>query len=158
MINIFKVRELKHDFFISILVGIAFIIITYMCGLNFIFSNINNSLETILTISVTLVGFLITSLTILFVFPENHKIKFMKAHPMYKYVIYAFIVSIILFVIIAVLSFVFKILTPYVPPFLLYVMFVLFIWAMVSLFRCVWLLKKIIDVYFYKGEESHENH
>ncbi len=156
MINIFKIKELKNDFIISVILGVLFIAIIYFLDLNFIFFNISNSLGTILSISVTLVGFLITSLTILFVFPENNRMRFVKAHPTYKYVFYAFIVSIILFVVIAILSFVFKILTPYVPSFFLSLLIVLFVWAMVSLFRCLWLLKKIIDVYFYKSEGSQD--
>jgi len=156
MINIFRVRELKNDFVISVILGVLLVVIIYLFDLSFIFFNISNSLGTILTISVTLAGFLITSLTILFVFPENSRIRFVKAHPTYKYVFYAFIVSIILFVVIAILSFVFKILTPYVSSFLLSLLIVLFIWAMVSLFRCLWLLKKIIDVYFYKSEGSQD--
>lgn len=156
MITIFKVKELKNDFIGSVVIGLLLIAIIYSFGLSFIFHNILDSLGTILTISVTLAGFLITSLTILFVFPENNRIKFIRLHLAYKYVFHAFIISIILFVILAVLSFCFKILMPYVPTFLIYLLIILFVWAMVSLFRCLWLLKKMIDVYFYKSEGSQD--
>ena len=156
MINIFKIKELKNDFVGSIVFGLLSVAIIYFFDLSFIFNNVLNSLGTILTISVTLAGSLVTSLTILFVFPENKRIKCMKLHPTYKYVFYAFIVSIILFVVMAILSFVFKILMPYIPTFFLSLLIILFIWAMVSLFRCLWLLKKMIDVYFYKSEESQD--
>ncbi len=105
MINIFKIKEIKNDFVGSVILGLILIAIIYFFNLNFIFRNILSSLGTILTISVTLAGFLITSLTILFVFPENNRIKFIKSHSIYKYVFHAFIVSIVLFVILAVLSF-----------------------------------------------------
>ena len=158
MVNIFKVKELKNDFLSSVIAGFLFITAIYYFKLNFVFSNIINSLGNILTVSVTLAGFLITSLTILFVFPENNRIKFMKLHSTYKYIFYAFIISIMLFVVTAILSFVLKILIPYVPSFPLSLLIILFVWAMVSLFRCLWLLKKIIDVYFYKSEEwQNEN-
>ena len=154
MIAIFKIKELKNDFISGVLLGLFLIFIIYFFDLSFIFHNILDSLGTILSISITLAGFLITSLTILFVFPENSRIKFIKLHPAYKYVFHAFIVSIILFVILAVLSFCFKILMPYVPTFLISLLIILFVWAMVSLFRCLWLLKKMIDIYFYKSEGS----
>jgi len=156
MINIFKIKELKNDFVGSIVFGLLLVAIIYFFDLSFIFNNVLNSLGTILTVSVTLAGFLITSLTILFVFPENKRIKYMKLHPACKYIFHAFIVSIILFVVMAVLSFVFKILMLYIPTFLLSLLIILFVWAMVSLFRCLWLLKKMIDVYFYKSEESQD--
>jgi len=152
MIAIFKIKEFKNDFICSIALGLFSIAIVYFFKLNFIFSNILNSLGIIISISVTMAGFLITSLTILFVFPENNRIKFIKLHPAYKYVFYAFIVSIILFIILAILSFGFKILIPYVPMSLISLLMILFIWAMFSLFRCLWLLKRMIDVYFYKSE------
>jgi len=150
MINIFKIKELKNDFVVSVILGSLLIAIIYFFNLNFIFHNMLDSLGDILTISVTLAGFLITSMTILFVFPKNNRVKFIKLHPTYKYVFHAFIVSIVLFVILAVLSFIFKILIPHVPSFLLSMLIILFIWSMSSLFRCIWLLKKLIDVYFYK--------
>ena len=154
IINIFKIKELKNDFVCSIVLGLLLVAIIYFFDLSFIFNNVLDSLGTILTISITLAGFLITSLTILFVFPENRRIKYMKLHPAYKYVFHAFIVSIILFVVIAIFSFVFKVLMPFVPTFLLSLLIILFVWAMVSLFRCLWLLKKMIDVYFHKPEGS----
>ncbi len=158
MITTFKIKELKNDFIGSLILGSLLVAVIYFFDLSFIFCNILDSLGTILTISITLAGFLITSLTILFVFPENNRIKFIRLHQTYKYIFHAFTVSIALFVILAILSFVFKILMPYVPAFLVFLLIILFIWAMVSLFRCLWLLKKMIDVYFYKPEEiQNEN-
>jgi len=152
MIAVFKIKELRNDFIYSFILGLVLIAIAYYFKLNFIFSNILNSLDVIISISITMAGFLITSLTILFVFPENYKIKFLKLHPTYKYVFSAFIISIILFIILALFSFVFRILIPYTPTFLISFLIILFIWAMFSLFRCLWLLGKLIDVYFTKSE------
>jgi len=154
IMNLFKSKETKNDFIISIITGGVFIAIIHLFDLNFIFNNLFDSLDSILTISVTLAGFLITSLTILFVFPENSRIKFIKTHPTYKYIFHAFILSIILFIAITVLSLVFKMLTPHIPSFLLSVLIILFIWSIVSLFRCLWLLKRLIDIYFFKSEGS----
>jgi len=152
MINIFRVKELKYDFILSVIIGALSLIIIYCFGLYFIFKNLSQTLEEILTVSVTLAGFLITSLTILFVFPENARIKFIKKHSTYKYIFDAFMLSIILFILIAVLCFVFKIVTPDVPSYLLSVLIILLTWAMVSLFRCLWLLKRLIEVFFHKSE------
>ena len=146
--NIFKVKELKNDFIISTIVSIIFFIIIYYFNLHFIFHNIYDSLEVIITISITITGFLITSLTILLVFPENSRIKFIKKHKGYKYIFYAFILSIILFVTVSILSFILKILVFFRTYYFLYLLITIFIWAIVSLFRCIWLLKKMIDILF----------
>lgn len=158
MVTIFKVKELKNDFIGSVILGSLLVAVIYFLDLSFIYSNILGSLGTVLTISITLAGFLTTSLTILFVFPENNRIRFIRLHQTYKYIFHAFIVSISLFVVLAILSFIFKILMPYVPAILVFSLIILFIWATISLFRCLWLLKKMIDVYFDKPEEvQNEN-
>jgi len=100
-------------------------------------------------------GFLITSLTILLVFPENNRIRFIKNNPTYKYIFHAFILSIILFVSMSILGFILKILMPFRWPYFLLPLIVIFIWSIASLFRCILILKKMIDIYFYKlGEEE----
>jgi len=156
MTNIFHVKELKYDFILSVIIGTLSLSIIYYFRLHFIFNNLSQTLEEILTVSVTLAGFLITSLTILFVFPENARIKFIKKHSTYKYIFDAFMISIILFILTAILCFVFTILTPDVPSYLLSVLIVLLIWALVSLFRCLWLLKRLIGVYFHKSGVGSE--
>jgi len=153
--NVFKVKELRNDFIAGLVAGLVFITVIYFFKLNFIFDNLLSSLEPILTISVTLSGFLITSLTILLVFPENTRIKFLKSHPTYKDIFHAFILSIVLFMSVAILTFSFKILIPYTPYILLALLLIIFIWAIISLFRCIWLLKKMIDLYFLDPEGKH---
>jgi len=145
--NIFKVKELKDDFIMSIIISIVFFVITYYFNLHFIFHNMYDSLEIIITISITITGFLITSLTILLVFPENNRIKFIKKHKGYKYIFYGFILSIILFITVTILSIILKILF-FRSYYFLYLLITIFIWAIVSLFRCIWLLKNMIDILF----------
>ena len=155
IMHIFKVRELRNDFIISSIISGVFFIIVYYFNLNFIFYNIYDNLGVIITIGITMAGFLITSLTILSVFSENSRIRFIKNHPTYKYIFYAFILSIILFVSMSVLGFILKVLMPFRSPYFLSLLIAIFIWSIASLFRCIWLLKRMIDIYFYKsGEEK----
>jgi len=145
---IFEVKELKNDFIISIVMGVVLLMLIHYFNLNFVFHNIYENLEVIITISVTMTGFLITSLTILLVFPENNRIKFIKKHTGFIYIFYAFILSIILFITVSILSFALKILISFKSYFFLYLLIIIFSWAIVSLFRCIWLLKKMIDILF----------
>ena len=145
---IFEVKELKNDFIISIVMGIVLLMLIHYFNLNFVFHNIYENLEVIITISVTMTGFLITSLTILLVFPENNRIKFIKKHTGFIYIFYAFILSIMLFITVSILSFALKILISFKSYFFLYLLIIIFSWAIVSLFRCIWLLKKMIDILF----------
>lgn len=145
---IFEVKELKNDFIISIVMGVVLLMLIHYFNLNFVFHNIYENLEVIITISVTMTGFLITSLTILLVFPENNRIKFIKKHTGFIYIFYAFILSIMLFITVSILSFALKILISFKSYFFLYLLIIIFSWAIVSLFRCIWLLKKMIDILF----------
>lgn len=152
MINVFDVKELRNDFFISLILGIFSLLIIYKLDLEFILENLLKSAETILTVSVTLAGFLINAFTILFIFPESMKIKFIKKHSAYSYIFDAFILSIVLFISIAVICFTFMILMNHVPLFLASVLVFLLIWSFISLFRCMWLLKKIAELSFPRKE------
>ena len=152
---IFKVKEIKNDFIISVILSMIFLFIIYYFNLNFIFYNIYDNLGVIITIGITMTGFLITSLTILLIFPENNRIRFIKKHSTYKHIFYTFILSIMLFVIMSILGFILKVLMPFRSSYFLPPLIFIFIWSIMTLFRCIWLLKRMIDIYFHKpGEEK----
>lgn len=149
---IFKIRELRNDFITSVAtVVLLFFVDAFFINLNFIFDNIYNSFEAIMSIGATMTGFLITALTILLVFPENSRIRFLKTHPTFTHIFDAYILAISLFVSMFVMSFFLEILAPFRLPYLGYLLVFVIVWSIVSLFRCVWLLRRVIDVYYHKG-------
>ena len=98
MIDLFKIKEIQ---FIAIISLIIFIIILFYFDK---ISNITICYETFLSISASLFGFLITTLSILIVFPDKGRMKILNKHNLYRYLFDIVIVSIILQFIIFIFS------------------------------------------------------
>ena len=154
---ILKVLELRDDFIVSIVISLVFFIVVRFFNLSFVFYNIYDNLGVIITIGITIASYLITSLMILLVFPENSGIRFIKNHPTYKYIFNAFVFSIILFVSMSILGFILKILIPFKSPYFLFPLIVIFILSIVSLFRCIWILKRMTDIFINQVRKNRKS-
>lgn len=139
MFELWKVREFRIDTVFTILI----VVISLVFYRDQISIWIERKADVLTSISATLLGFLITSLVILLTFPENHRIKFIKKHPTYPKIYYYFLFTIILLLALAVTSFVVSL-----APILFLIVTLLLVWGTISLVRCIWILKKMIDLYF----------
>jgi len=147
MFRLWKVREFQIDTFLTILLaGISLFLYGGQISIW-----LKEKADILISISVTLLGFLITSLVILLTFPENHKIKFIKRHPTYPKIYHYFLFTITLFLALAVTSFVAPILSILFP-----LVTLLLVWSMISLVRCIWILKRMIDLYFQQNRGVNE--
>lgn len=137
--ELWKVREFRVDTIITILL-VAVSMLLYGEQIS---AWLQEKADTLTSVCVTLLGFLITSLVILLTFPENHRIRFIKKHPTYSKIYYQFLFTIVLLLILAITSFIVSLL-----PVLITLVILLLVWSTISLVRCVWILKKMIDLYF----------
>ena len=152
MLGLWKVREFQLDFFFTIFIVALILLLSHVYSV-YILTRLGERAEMIVSISVTLLGFLVTSLVILLTFPENYRIKFIKKHPTYPRVFQQFLFTIFLFLGLAILSFVIC-LFPTLNLALVVFAFLLLVWSIVSLVRCLWILKKMIDLYFSNTSNS----
>ena len=144
MVEIFKVKEIKHDLYFTIAVSMLII------GLDTIYHMANEIFKytaLLSNISITMAGFLITALAILISFPQNQKINFMEDHPTYPLIFYTFIFTIVLSLLLFGAA-VFFLVSGLRHAVAAYLIIFLLIWTVVSIIRCVWLLKRMIDIYF----------
>ncbi len=134
-------KELKIDFFISI--GLSILLSSlYQFGYvpNF-FLYVGN----LITASLTLVGFQITSLTILISFPENKKLKILSELPTYTHIFYYFIFNIFIFIlsfIIGLIGLIFAIQNTIFGI----LFFTVFIYGIIGLIRAIWMIKRLIAI------------
>lgn len=136
MINFFKIGEVKLIFFIS------FIFIIGLLYFNFIPVSIDYSIY--LSVSASLFGFLITTLSILLIFPNDGKIGILKKHKSYKNVFSIFIFSIFLQIILFSIS-----LFGNLYNLQDYNLNVVFLWILIIslmiIILIVWIIKKMIE-------------
>jgi len=143
MFVLWKVREFRLDtLFTILLVAISIFLFGEQMSIW-----LPEKADVITSVSVTLLGFLITSMVILLTFPENHRIKFIKKHPTYLKIYYYFLFTITLFLALAVTSFILSLLPILFPLTTLFL-----VWSTISLIRCIWILKKMIDLYFQQKD------
>ncbi|ASJ11262.1 hypothetical protein A3L12_08125 [Thermococcus sp. P6] len=140
MFKLWKVKEFRMDVLLTILI---FVMLPFLGNMAQISAWVREKDDVLTSVSVTLLGFLITSLVILLTFPENHRIKFIKKHPTYPKIYDYFLFTIILLLILAIASLVVSLV-----PQLSALVVLLLVWSLISLLRCVWILKKMIELYF----------
>lgn len=136
MIDFFHIKEVKLIFFISFIFIIGF----------WIFNLIPVSIEytTYLSVSASLFGFLITTLSILLVFPNEGRIGVLKKHKSFKNLFNIFIFSIFLQIILFSIS-LFGNLYNIVD----YKLRIIFMWflliSLMFIVLIVWIIKKMIE-------------
>lgn len=139
MFGLWKVREFRVDTFFTILL----VMISLFLYGSQISMWLEEKADVLTSISVTLLGFLITSLVILLTFPENHRIRLIKKHPTYPKIYHYFLFTIMLYLALVIASFLISLF-----PTLFSLVLILLVWSTISLIRCIWILKRMIDLYF----------
>ncbi len=143
MIEIFKMKEIKKDLLFSIIAFFVLILVIFVTKKAHVFSTIvSEKYDFFASMYLTLVGFMVTSLSILINFPENYKIKFLKTHPLFPRVFETFVFATFLFLAIFILSLIGLFLR---ITFTLYIWLYLFfiLWSMIMVFRVIWILYKM---------------
>lgn len=143
MINLFKIKEIQ---FIAIISLIIFIIILFYFDK---ISNITICYETFLSISASLFGFLITTLSILIVFPDKGRMKILNNHNLYRYLFDIVIVSIILQFIIFIFSLIGNLFS-FKNIWISFLFIILIVMSLEFLLLDIWIIKKMIETMLNK--------
>lgn len=143
MIDLFKIKEIQ---FIVIMSLIIFIIILFYFDK---ISNITICYETFLSISASLFGFLITTLSILIVFPDKGRMKILNKHNLYRYLFDIVIVSIILQFIIFIFSLIGNLFS-FKNIWISFLFIILIVMSLEFLLLDIWIIKKMIETMLNK--------
>lgn len=141
---IFRIVELRNDFIRSIIIsmllfGISFILHSY--NLTIFYINTDFVIIGILTLMTIVSVFAL----VIHILPENNKIRFMKRHPLYTYVGYAFIQTMILLMVTLILQYMAYTLDIR-SYFYLFILTFFLIWSIISTLRCLWLLDRMVNL------------
>lgn len=145
MMGLLKLREFQIDTVLALLIAIFYMVVDG----GEVLSVVQKKTDVVISISLTLLGFLMTSLAILLAFPENDRIQFLRKHPTYPKIHEYYLFTIGVLLALAVTSFIASYIT-----ILLLVVFWLLVWSLTMLVRCIWLLKKMIDLYTREPPET----
>ena len=141
--SIFKIREVKTNLILSLV--LAFALWYFMLGSNkfdIIFKNYGD----FASLSATLLGFIITSYTILITFPENNKIKFMKKHEIYPMLFSMFLLTIYLLLFLFILS-LFGLLVEFSNPIYIFLVLYVLVLSILCFITTIWILKELTNLY-----------
>lgn len=141
MFNFFKTMEVKIIFIISI-IGVYGLI-----NFNLIPTHIDYSIY--LSISASLFGFLITTLSILLIFPDEGRIKLLKEHESYNMLFNIFLFAIFLEIILFLISLIGNLYCIVNYEFKIIFIWILLISILFIIF-CIWIIKKLIDTLLNK--------
>jgi hypothetical protein len=147
MRKIFKIDEVKSALVISIVLTLLLIVYINMhCSEDVVAMHIADNYGTFISLSATLLGFLITAYTILIAFPENYKIAILRQHKLYPILyevfhftamlLLAFLITSIIGLVLGVSSIIFS-----------YFMILILIFSLFLVFRVMWILKQVTDSY-----------
>lgn len=141
MIKFFKTREVVIIFIVSF-IGI--------CGLihyNYIPTCIDYGI--FISISASLFGFLITTLSILLIFPEDGRIIILKEHESYKMLFDIFLFTIFLEILLFLISLIGNLYCISNYEFKIIFIWILLI-SILFIILCLWIIKRLIDTLFNK--------
>jgi hypothetical protein len=103
MTNLFKIQEIKTDFFLSLVLTALFFMYLLSSEKSGI---ICSKYDIYLSLSATFLGFLITAYAILIAFPDSYKIRLLKKHEDFPTLFDAFIFGIYILISLFILSWV----------------------------------------------------
>lgn len=149
--ELFKVREVQRDFVIGIVISILTV---YYIWITESIQLVYNNYGACVSLSATLLGFLITSFTILLAFPINYKIQLLKEHAMYPMLFGVFLLSIYTLIVLFILSIAGSLLH-IINFWYCGVLVLMLIWSVLCVIRTVWILKKLTYLYL-SGYEIEE--
>lgn len=154
MSNFFFETYKKHFLLAELLISILIILLIAFIIQNiwdieniesWITTNCKSFYPLVATISGTLFGFVITSVSILFVFPDTPSLKRLKQSKSYKDVFIVYLSTIKYLGITLIISVIGLLCTEYIL-----ILFYLLLWSIIistlRIWRCLWILKNLIDI------------
>lgn len=150
MKTLFAIREIQIDFIVSII--LTAIISFLICNQNKI-GSINTNFGTFVSLSSTLLGFLITAYAILITFPESYKIKLLKRNPLFQKLYETFIFTIYVLIVLFLVSLIGLIFDVKNEIFCIVVIFFL-IYSIVCVVRTIKILRQLTTLYLSTQEDS----
>jgi len=148
----FKVQELRIEALISI--ALLIILIFYLIYTNNL-KAIHGDYWDYISLSATLLGFLITAYAILVTFPENHKIRALKANTKYIYIFDIFLFPVYPLLALLVFSLIGSFLKINNVVYDVILVFTL-IWSVVGVITTIWVLKELTRIYLSVQENIIE--
>jgi hypothetical protein len=109
-----------------------------------------------ISISATLLGFLITAYAILITFPENHKIRVLKANRNYKHIFDIIMLPMYPLISLLILSLIGFFLEINHPIYDFVITFML-IWSVIGVIEAVWVLKELTRIYLSVQESVNRS-
>lgn len=147
MKGILRIEEVRSALIISVVILLLLIIYTHIYSLeNVVAIHIASNYGTFISLSSTLLGFLITAYTILIAFPENYKISILRQHRLYPilYEVFHFTAMLLLaFLITSIIGLVLGVSNIIYSYFLIFIL----IFSLFLVFRVIWILKQVTDSY-----------
>jgi hypothetical protein len=140
---IFKIKEVRINLVLSAFIALALWYFMLQSNkLDIIYKNYGD----FASLSATLLGFIITSFTILITFPGNYKIQFMKKHKIYPMLFSMFLLTIYLLLILFILSLLGLLvaISNYIYIFSIIYLLVLSIMCFIT---AIWILKELTNLY-----------
>jgi len=144
---LFQIKELREDFIKSVIASVLISsvnVILHLYGVSTFYDNSDLITVVILALMTATIFFAL----IFHNLPENDKVRFMKLHPLYPYINHTFTYAMILLIITLILQRVMYVLNIKSDFYLLILIFFL-TWSIVTTFRCLWLLNRMIDIVNY---------
>jgi hypothetical protein len=146
-LTLFKVPEIRRGFLMSFLFSV---LLWYYVYVNNKFYIIYDNYWNYVSLSATLLGFMITAFTIFISFPSNFKMKLLSMNKNYPLLIAAFLWTIYLLIILLAssISGVFIDLPhlPYLYELSSFLFLFILDWSLVSVLITIWILKRIMDI------------
>lgn len=146
-LTLFKVPEIRRGFLMSFLFSV---LLWYYVYVNNKFYIIYDNYWNYVSLSATLLGFMITVFTIFISFPSNFKMKLLSMNKNYPLLIAAFLWTIYLLIILLAssISGVFIDLPhlPYLYELSSFLFLFILDWSLVSVLITIWILKRIMDI------------
>lgn len=145
----YEKQFLTYDLIISIIILGIVLVLIYINNnfiLNFI-NNISNAYDLILSMSVTMLGFIITGVSILVVFLERESLALFHKSKNYSLIYQIYFSAIKYLALLTIFTLLAYGLKPFGQTILNYIIILCCVISIFRIYRCVWVLKKIIDVF-----------
>jgi hypothetical protein len=152
MKDLYAIKEIRNDLILSIVITIVISILMVIYNKT---GSICSNYGTYVSLSSTLLGFLITAYAILIAFPESYKIKLLKKSPLFPKIYDTFIYTIyiiIVFFLVSLSGFIFDIKE---SIFCIIVLFFL-IYSIICVIRTIKILRQLTNVYLTSHDDTQD--
>lgn len=151
--KIYKRNFLNLELGLSILLGLGAIWLLSFVDLNsWLQTNRTTIYSLIATISTTLLGFVITGVSVLIAFSESEKLKLLRESAQFETIFIVYFSTIKFLAITALLSIFGIIFSTFFQNLILYLVVWSIIISSLRIYRCLWVLENIVKIFHKKGE------